>query len=59
MTDSEINEHFNKSNKIGNEAAVIVDMEHEAVMRYTIRTGELQLQLHYQVKDKYGNLCSF
>ena len=51
---------LSKSDAIGNKAKVIVDdADKKAIMHYKISTGELKLKLHYEVKNKFGNICSF
>lgn len=50
---------FTKSNPLGNTAEIEVSEEKPAVIRYKIKTGTMTIKMHYCVKNKYGNICSF
>lgn len=55
----DIRKLFKKSNAIGNIAEIEISEEKPATVDYKIKTGAMTIKLHYSVKNKFGNVCSF
>ena len=56
---SEVKQFFRKTWNNGNRAKVIVNEEKPAVLTYNNLKHTLTFQLHYELKNNYGTVCSF
>lgn len=50
-------DNFSRKNTIGNTATVVVDTEHPATVTFNASKSTVTFDLHYQVINKYGNVC--
>ena len=51
--------YFQKENKSGARAKVVVNEEKPAIMSYKLSTSSLTLTVKYEVENRYGMVCSF
>ena len=54
-----LSKYFQKENKSGARAKVVINEEKPAIMSYKLSTGSLTLSISYEVENRYGMVCSF
>ena len=55
----DIEKEFTKTFKGGSKGTIVVSNEKPAVLTYNVSHHLLKVIIHYQVTNKYGNVCSF
>ena len=54
-----ISNFLEKLNKSGSQAKVEITSDKQAILDYKVSSSVLSLKVHYNVKNRYGTVCSF